>query len=62
MTDGKIWGLDAIRSRLEHSNLKAVAQASGVKYQTLLLLMNNPDRDPNYSTVKLLSDYLDSWS
>lgn len=59
--EGKIWSLDAIRSRLKHHNLNAVAQASGVKYQTLLLLMKHDDRDPSYSTVKALSDYLDNW-
>jgi hypothetical protein len=59
--EGKIWSLDAIRARLEHYNLRAVAEASGVKYQTLLLLMKHDERDPSYSTVKLLSDYLDNW-
>jgi len=57
----KMYTLEAIRSRLEHCKPRAVAEAAGVKYQTLLLLMKNPDRDPSYSTVKALSDYLDNW-
>jgi len=57
----KMYTLETIRARLEHCKTRAVAEASGVKYQTLLLLMKNPERDPSYSTVKALSDYLDNW-
>lgn len=61
MKDGKMWNLEAIRARLEHCKPRAVAEASGVKYQTLLLLLKDSSRDPAYSTVKALSDYLDNW-
>lgn len=53
--------LDQIKDRLKHSNLKAVAEASNVNYNTLYKLMNEEGRDPAYSTVKALSDYLQSW-
>ena len=57
----KMYTLDAIRERLQHCRPKAVAEAAGVKYQTLLLLLKEKERDPSYSTVKALSDYLDNW-
>lgn len=53
--------LDQIKERLRDSNLRAVAQSSGVNYHTLIKLMNEEGRDPAYSTVKALSDYLQSW-
>lgn len=53
--------LEQIKDRLQHSNLRAVSQASGVNYHTLVKLMNEEGRDPAYSTVKALSDYLQSW-
>lgn len=52
--------LDQIQDRLKHSNLKAVAEAAGIHYNTLYKLMNE-DCDPAYSTIKKLSDYLQSW-
>lgn len=52
--------LDQIRDRLKHSNLRAVAEVAGVHYNTLYKLMNT-DCDPAYSTIKKLSDYLQSW-
>ena len=57
----KMYHLDAIKERLQHRNLRAVAEASGVKYQNILLLLKHENRDPQYSTVKALSDYLDNW-
>jgi predicted transcriptional regulator len=51
--------LEQIRDRLKHSNLKAVAEAAGIHYNTLHKLMNK-DCDPAYSTVKALSDYLNN--
>ena len=53
--------LEQIRERLKHSNLRAVSQAAGVNYHTLVKLMKQDSRDPAYSTVKALSDYLQSW-
>lgn len=57
----RMFNLDAIKERLQHRNLRAVSKASGVKYQNILLLLKHDDRDPAYSTVKALSDYLDNW-
>lgn len=57
----KMLTLDQIKDRLKHSNLKAVAEAASVNYNTLYKLMNEEGRDPAYSTVKALSDYLQSW-
>jgi len=51
--------LEQIKKRLEHSNLKAVAVAAGIHFNTLYNLMNK-DSDPSYSTVKALSEYLES--
>lgn len=59
MQQEKIWSHEAIRAKLQHHNLRAVAKASGVKYQTVLLFMKHEERDPSYSTIKALSDYLD---
>lgn len=52
--------VEQIRKRLEHSNLKAVAEAIGIHYNTLYRLMKT-DADPSYSTVKTVSDYLENW-
>ena len=52
--------LDQIKDRLKHSNLRAVSEASGVNYYTLVKLMKEEGRDPAYSTVKALSDYKQS--
>ena len=51
--------LEQIRKRLEHSNLKSVAAAAGIHYNTLYKLMTQ-ECDPAYSTIKALSDYLQS--
>ena len=53
--------LEQIRQRLEHSNLKAVAQAAGLHFNTVYNLMNT-DKVPSYATVKALSDYLQRWN
>lgn len=52
--------LEQVRDRLKHSNLRAVAQAAGLHYNTLYNLMDN-SKTPSYSTVKALSDYLQNW-
>ena len=53
--------LEQIKERLRDSNLRAVSQSSGVNYHTLVKLMSQDGRDPAYSTVKALSDYLQNW-
>ena len=52
--------LEQIRERLAHSNLKAVAEASGLHYNTVYKLMTTTTT-PSYATVKALSDYLQRW-
>lgn len=52
--------VEQIRERLQHSNLKAVAESIGIHYNTLYRLMKT-ESDPSYSTVKTVSDYLQNW-
>ena len=52
--------VEQIRERLQHSNLKAVAESIGIHYNTLYRLMKT-ESDPSYSTVKAVSDYLQNW-
>lgn len=52
--------LEQIRERLQHSNLKAVAEAAGLHYNTVYKLMNTTSV-PSYATVKALSDYFQNW-
>jgi|TARA_R110000796_G_scaffold1054_2_gene4037 predicted transcriptional regulator len=49
--------LQQIKEQLRDSNLKRVAEASGLHYNVLTRLMNG-DTDPRYSTVESLSEYL----
>lgn len=49
--------LEEIKDRLKHSNLKAVASASGVHYNALYRLMNG-GTNPSYETVRKLIDYI----
>jgi transcriptional regulator with XRE-family HTH domain len=55
----KMLTIEQIKKRLEHSNLKAVAAATGVHFNTVYRLVNGGS-EPSYKTVKLLSDYLES--
>jgi len=50
---------EEIRHRLKDSNLTAVAKSSGVNYHVLYKFMVKKI-DPRYSTVTLLSAYLNS--
>ena len=49
--------LQQIKEQLRDSNLKRVAEASGLHYNVLTRLMNG-DTDPRYSTVESLSEDL----
>ena len=49
--------LEQIKEQLEDSNLRKVAQASGLHYNVVTRLMKG-DTDPRYSTVELLADYI----
>lgn len=51
--------LDQIKKALEHSNIRAVAQAAEVSYPTLAKLMRENGENTSYMTVKKLSDYLE---
>jgi predicted transcriptional regulator len=52
--------IEEIKEMLKPMNLKAVSEAAGVPYNTVYRLAKT-NADPNYSTVKALSDYLQSW-
>lgn len=52
--------IEEIKEMLKPMNLKAVSEASGVPYNTVYRLAKT-NADPSYSTVKALSDYLESW-
>lgn len=52
--------LEQIKERLQHSNLRAVSEVTGLHYNTVYKLMNT-NSVPSYATVKALSDYLQSW-
>ncbi len=58
----KIWAKDVLLEKLRQHKPTAIAQATGLSYQTVLLFFKHPDRDVSYSTIKALSDYLDNWS
>lgn len=49
--------LEEIQRKLEDRNLRKVAQATGLHYNTVYRLMNNQQK-PSYKVVKMLSDYL----
>lgn len=49
--------LDQIKAFLKDANLRAVAQSIGVHENTLYRLMAG--KEPTYSTVKRLSDYIE---
>lgn len=51
--------LEQIKKALEHSNIRAVAEAAGVSYPTLSKLMREDGENTSYMTVKKLSDYLE---
>lgn len=50
--------VQAIQEKLKTHNLRAVAAELGIHENTLYRFMNN--RDPRYSTVKKINDWLES--
>jgi len=50
--------LEQIRKALRDRNLKAVADETGLHYNTVRELRNNPIYNPNYDTYKKMVDYL----
>lgn len=51
--------LDQIVSGLEDRNLKIVSEKSGVNYLTVTKIANGSQTNPQYRTLKALSDYLE---
>lgn len=52
--------IQEILKRLEDRNLRAVAERSGVNYMTLYRIAKGDTKDPSYSIVKRLHDYLEA--
>lgn len=50
--------LEQVRAQLKDRNLKAVARATGLHYNTIYEIKNNKIFNPNYDTYKKLVDYL----
>lgn len=50
--------LDQIKDALSDRNCTAVAKATGLHWNTVRAIKNGVERDPSYSTIKTLSDYL----
>jgi transcriptional regulator with XRE-family HTH domain len=54
-----IAALEEIRERLHDRKLTVVAQSTGLHYNTVYRIANGSSKDPAYSVIKRLSDYLD---
>ena len=52
--------LDEIAEWLENKHLSFIAQDSGVAYIFVWRAKNSALKNPNYETVKKLSDYIES--
>lgn len=50
--------LDEIRALLADRRLSLVAEATGLHYNTILAIRDDPNANPTYKAVKALSDYL----
>ena len=51
--------LDQIRAALRDRRLAKVAEATGLHYNTIREVRDNPDANPTYKVIKVLSDYLE---
>ncbi len=51
--------IEEIRARLQDRNLRAVADNTGVYYQTVVEIANGKNENPTYKNLKALSDYLE---
>ena len=51
--------LQLVKEQLADSNLRKVAEASGLKYNVVTRLMRG-ETDPKYSTVEALYNYLEA--
>lgn len=50
--------LDQIREALRDRRLAKVAESTGLHYNTIREVRDNPDANPTYKVLKALSDYL----
>lgn len=50
--------LEDIKSSLKDKRLAMIAEATGLHYNTLRDIRDNPEANPTYKVLKLLSDYL----
>jgi hypothetical protein len=50
--------LDDIRERLKDRRLPVVSEATGVHWNTIRAIRDNPDANPTYQVMVKLSDYL----
>lgn len=50
--------LDQIRAALRDRRLAKVADATGLHYNTIREIRDNPDANPTYKVIRALSDYL----
>jgi hypothetical protein len=50
--------LDQIREALRDRRLAKVAEATGLHYNTIREIRDNPDANPTYKVIRALSDYL----
>lgn len=53
--------IDEIVKRLSDRNLKKVSDECGMAYDTVWRIANGKAKQPSYTTVKKLSDYLQNW-
>lgn len=51
--------LDQIRAALRDRRLAKVAEATGLHYNTIREVRDNPNANPTYKVIKVLSDYLE---
>lgn len=51
--------LDQIRAALRDRRLSKVAEATGLHYNTIREVRDNPNANPTYKVIKVLSDYLE---
>ncbi len=52
--------LEAIRMALQDRRLNIVATETGLHYNTLRILRDNPNANPSYKVIKALTEYLQS--
>lgn len=50
--------LEDIKNSLKDKRLAMIAEATGLHYNTLRDIRDNPQTNPTYKVLKLLSDYL----